>query len=114
MTRRPPLATRTDSLLPSSTLFLSSLIFSRFPICWSFHFIRFKNRRPTTLCGAGHNRTGRPAIAVPAIQLVDDLTMSPFAEGGSFCFPVGFQSVPIDWIDEIGRASCRERVCQSV
>src|SRR3546814_6115713 len=35
--------------------------------------------------------------------------MSPFAEGGSFCFPVGFQSVPIDWIDAI-RAGERIRL----
>src|SRR3546814_17856120 len=106
MIRRPPRSTRTDTLFPYTTLFRS-----------------IKTRRPL---GEDLRRQVEEQLAklgirrLPPEELVAfyrrifngvaDTAPGVFADGGTTgAPPIGKQI-----IDELGRESCRERVCQYV
>src|SRR3546814_13910132 len=105
MIRRPPRSTRTDTLFPYTTLFRS----------WRIELI--KGYRVATVIG----KIGRDLGVLPR-PVARECHHSGFGEGLLRCLgidgnafvdlanqaPVGSE------IDEIGRASCRERVCQYV
>src|SRR3546814_19991702 len=103
MRRRPPRSTRTDTLFPYTTLFRSTAIgvtVQRKTQCCAaaLHgdFQRIEMRRATT------------SVDVEAIGMIaDDGDVSAeFLEYG--------RSDPVCSAIEIGRASCRESVCQYV
>src|SRR3546814_11630258 len=98
MIRRPPRSTRTDTLVPYTTLFRSGGQLGR------IHLLLALDRRakagegvhaPNRIASAAS--PGPKAIAMP----------SPLA-------PRAIMSASTNRIVEIGRASCRERVCQYV
>src|SRR3546814_11665085 len=112
MIRRPPRSTRTDTLFPYTTLFRSlpamdhgsSICPRRSPDCLF----------DDTLSGGGRRR-GAKRSAVPLRPGV------PVGLGGgqhypqrSLYFPSGHPWLVLDLVDEIGRVSWRERVCQYV
>src|SRR3546814_10998178 len=104
MIRRPPRSTRTDTLFPYTTLFRSveaASILLREIITESF----------------GINREARVAILRASIEALyydaqGKLRDRPLREPLEDVFAL--QTVPQMRDAEIGRASCRERVCQYV
>src|SRR3546814_15802229 len=102
--RRPPISTRTDTLFPYTTLF----------------------RSRQTLAQAGYPL--KMSVNVPAAALEDCryvetaatiLAMSTCPPGSLLLeileSPIGTEhSTPLALAGKIGRASCRERVCQYV
>src|SRR3546814_12590583 len=97
MFRRPPRSTRTDTLFPYSTLFRSGDI--------------DQIHRGTAVY-----------TALPEIEALLDLLewpahgkrlLDPGAGNGAFVV-AALARIPMAATDEIGRASCRERVCTSV
>src|SRR3546814_12095561 len=105
MIRRPPRSTRTDTLFPYTTLFRSTAPAPDDRLLFTMSSGR--------LLTAGLFNFSLAALAVvgAAMQLFDGL------------LPFDFNIFnPLDWIDiaedhgldQIGRASCRERVCQYV
>src|SRR3546814_16047331 len=106
MLRRPPRSTRTDTLFPSTTLFRSPLTLESFDSLLDIGkrdtLIVFDYRRyQTDVVEFARQAEARGAHVV----LFTDPWMSPIAE---------IADVVIIASVEIGRASCRERVCQSV
>src|SRR3546814_12710360 len=103
MIRRPPRSTRTDTLFPYTTLFRSV----------------GGNGNPgeprTYLVPVGTLVAGRNTITVNADNVYAKGGMSGPAEAMRLLFADG-SIVPLGkgWRYEIGRASCRERVCQYV
>src|SRR3546814_18755585 len=100
MIRRPPRSTRTDTLFPDATLFRSGRIAAIpifEPLTGRFAGYRGTARRPR----ADESAAPRTAGIVPDSlrQLVHELRTPTSAIAG---------------FAEIGRASCRERVCQYV
>src|SRR3546814_13435139 len=98
MRRRPPRSTRTDTLFPYTTLFRSAsnmkkLFLLLFPLSLA-------------ACGAGvaldemAKETPRSACEEFTRSLLDS--------------PSTYRLVEVSQWEEIGRASCRERVCQYV
>src|SRR3546814_17002659 len=103
MIRLPPRSTRTDTLFPYTTLFRSPDVRDcRAP--FRARRVRFPSRGPRTpAAGAPAPRSRRaPGRAVRPLKdhLADALRESGMADA-------------VD-DDQIGRASCRERVCQYV
>src|SRR3546814_13379090 len=100
MIRRPPRSTRTDTLFPYTTLFRSVLE-------WAGEFgIRLDQRIMLAVQHAG----GIVAVEerpVGAIDADDLLGLDAMPEGKPTL-------IGEDGRREIGRASCRERVCQYV
>src|SRR3546814_17244397 len=102
MIRRPPRSTRTDTLFPYTTLFRSHTLF-----IGRFERITVNNSRIINENGS--------RLALPPLQLIEQtserenrqdwqrdlLVFRPFLE-------------PVHQQREIGRASCRESVCQYV
>src|SRR3546814_16590023 len=101
MIRRPPRSTRTDTLFPYTTLFRSALQGMSCASC-----------------------VGRIESTIRAIPGVDDVAVNFGTERASVVFDpavaspgaivsaveaIGYQAP-----EQIGRASCRERVCQYV
>src|SRR3546814_14117040 len=98
MVRRPPRSTRTDTLFPYPTLFLSWVSSPR------------KNRfMPAPLSLLQQRRS------VPSRQLgapaPDEAILHELLEA-AIRVPDHGKLVPFRLIRQIGRASCRERVCQ--
>src|SRR3546814_11700825 len=111
MIRRPPRSTRTDTLFPYTTLFRSSTRAAA------------KGYPKRRLYRAGEKGT---ASAQPPGTEFTNPRPQPQPHRWGFLFACGFEhsEIPISasifsiWIDagckEIGRAWCRERVCQYV
>src|SRR3546814_20297452 len=122
MIRRPPRSTRTDTLFPYTTLFRSLN-----DIALIVHLPRAQDRRVADifLGDAGHalqlygpitarlrigivvvaQKRGKNGFAINAGQASPDHPALPIDKGGGLAIADG---------PEIGRAPCRERVCQSV
>src|SRR3546814_15250373 len=101
MVRRPPISTRTDTLFPSTTLF-RSLQRCRARLR---HIARMARRRDIA--------AAEPGVVV---AWADDPVEVDFGEHGHASFRP-LSAPPLQgrgWGGEIGRASCRERVCQYV
>src|SRR3546814_14457987 len=114
MIRRPPRSTRTDTLFPYTTLFrsvddLANQIeqFRHAPIGGYFGWcpgVGKKEGRIATAIGGIHRRHRRDLQPAP-LQIFPDLHMLPvdsIAQSENAVF------------GKIGRATCRERVCQYV
>src|SRR3546814_12676780 len=89
--RPPPRSTRTDTLFPYTTLFRSV----------DLRAAQLDQRlfgREQIALGVEHFEIGRYAFAIPLARKVGDL---PRRERAALLR-----------LDQIGRASCRERVCQ--
>src|SRR3546814_14353015 len=104
MIRRPPRSTRTDTLFPYTTLFRSTKLEPESHPHDETHAVCIlscrtrKSRRVADLA--------RPFDADVGRKFLDDLVASPQPE-----FEVGQARADAG---QIGRASCRDRVCQSV
>src|SRR3546814_14714886 len=104
MIRRPPRSTRTDTLFPYTTLFRSggAVIVRRRRLLERPHAaIAFEHIVSRAAIAGNHRGLSRRARAVRALQgEPGGATVAGYRSGLSH--------------DEIGRASCRERVCQDV
>src|SRR3546814_2581727 len=94
-------------------------------VCVDFFFFFFSSRRRHTRCALV---TGVQTCALPICSLIAECSSStlPAARGGAGVQWIGAEAEPrgrlfapatgrtLMSIDEIGRASCRERVCQYV
>src|SRR3546814_18013306 len=106
MIRRPPRSTRTDTLFPYTTLFRSS---------------------SGAAAAAPLDQAGRTEILTNAARLIETRYVDP-ANGARIAAallnargkwadvtdPKQFAEQVTRWLRKIGRASCRERVCQYV
>src|SRR3546814_11679502 len=109
MIRRPPRSTRTDTLFPYTTLFRSS---------WPAAAEHARasglpaRRHPTIGTAAGGAETGRAAVERPRRWLGGAHPVRRLQE----CRVVILrcEAIPARPSRQIGRASCRERVCQYV
>src|SRR3546814_17780648 len=89
MIRRPPVSTRTDTLFPYTTLFRSTAA----NLC---------NRAP-------HRAPRRPCLSPAMVMDFDQGALpEPRLVGRQFLFAAAGRGD-----EEIGRASCRERVCRT-
>src|SRR3546814_11365071 len=123
MIRRPPRSTRTDTLVPDTTLFRSGVEYSKQSgLLYGDRFGGFRNTIPNP-----DNISSTDGI--PALSVVDDYRFAVFTEGGLPYFASGAAgllgvdgpgvSLPGFGIApngnyKIGRASCSETVCQYV
>src|SRR3546814_14586699 len=109
MIRRPPRSTRTDTLFPYTTLFRSHHVIDSVGLdAAALHAamgIIEKSHFPLdSLGGMGDNVDmgdkggGPPPVTGPVTELASAL----------------ISGIRIDVVNEIGRASCRERVCHEV
>src|SRR3546814_12636760 len=108
MIRRPPISTRTDTLFPYTTLFRSD----------TYTVYAQAMDRTGYARGTLATRAGLEA-PVPALDPAEWLTMADMmgAMGGGMAgmsHGAAGQSSMGGMDHEIGRASCRERVCQYV
>src|SRR3546814_18208416 len=112
MIRRPPRSTRTDTLFPYTTLFRSLARLHIGVVALAV--------APERLLAVDH-RPAQAAFAVVAV-VGGEVVAVAAAEGGVFLeqplLDVEAEMpglvVGVAGIDQIGRASCRERVCQYV
>src|SRR3546814_17409865 len=105
--RHPPSSTRTDTLLPSTSLFRSGCKLSRLMFEGPAHELDATiNAQPAILAASmaalEHLRERARAAGV---------TLNPLVVAGH---SAGQYAAAIAAGSEIGRASCRERVCQYV
>src|SRR3546814_12529853 len=106
MYRRPPRSTRTDTRLPYTTLFRSAKVASAVSA--------FGARE---LAATGTTSTQDLASVTPGLTIANQsAAITPFIRGvGAVDNTVGQEAAVATYVDgEIGRASCRERVCQYV
>src|SRR3546814_19063887 len=111
MIRRPPIATRTDTLFPYTTLFRSWI----HTLLWFFR--EYKERQ---------QRKGQPHVKLDGLPPVpaglEGKHFQRFSRTwriAHILFAVSLMiltltGIPLFYPEEIGRASCRERVCQYV
>src|SRR3546814_13626877 len=118
MRRRPPRSTRTDTLLPYTTLLRSRWRFSRPP--------QISKARSVDV--GAHSRTLRDPVPRPCSA--QDPNLFAVAQGGQLCSALEgtLGGLLVDHVqrlqpgtaalllrfEQIGRASCRERVCPYV
>src|SRR3546814_15281856 len=101
MIRRPPRSTRTDTLFPYTTLFRSLATLSRSPAEATAHA---SSLLEDTAAIAENNRAVAVAMLIGAVSS---------GRGSMIHCTAGLASMRFGF-REIGRASCRERVCQYV
>src|SRR3546814_14312583 len=119
MIRRPPRSTRTDTLFPYTTLFRSR---KSLPCCCLRYASRLNSSvRPRmkllavlVLLLQASASYSQPAEHCPVLPADSGMTWS-YKHGPDFgvCYAVD-SSTGKDAFGKIGRASCRERVCQYV
>src|SRR3546814_15679770 len=102
MIRRPPSSTRTDTLFPYTTLFRSGYVLVELPVDGLLGAVRVNAAHEAGHAGIQH-RQGRESV------LCGNFPEDRSVRGGAHQMVV--QLAPIQ---QIGRASCRERVCQYV
>src|SRR3546814_15326779 len=103
MIRRPPRSTRTDTLFPYTTLFRSLIGRTKGGMNTKLHAVTGANGRPISL----FMTAGQVSDYTGAAALLDSLPKAQWM--------LADQGDDADWFrDEIGRASCRERVCHDV
>src|SRR3546814_18576680 len=111
MIRRPPRSTRTDTLFPYTTLFRSQNL--SHPFCDDF--TRSQLTGEVNYLSAQPINTGRETMSGLDLGLVynrmiGDVSLSLDA---NVTWLKDYTIYPFE-VGEIGRASCRERVCQTV
>src|SRR3546814_13841407 len=114
MIRRPPRSTRTDTLFPYTTLFRSDNISHLL-----FHAYVAMNEFRYAAVFANALRASFSTLSVPsATDDLNPLSAKPLGSRDANGFgrnrDNGDFSVPTAHGSQIGRASCRDRVCQSV
>src|SRR3546814_16425342 len=105
MIRRPPRSTRTDTLFPYTTLFRSDA-----DVCGSIRDVKL------IVVGPG-NGVGDAVVFLKDVASGKDWGAPegvPEIDNVKCEFDPHVQVIREGEIDEIGRASCRERVCQYV
>src|SRR3546814_15476485 len=122
MIRRPPRSTRTDTLFPYTTLFRSPLIESEVPVSDGLRSMSptvvdalketelFWMLAPTEVGGGG---CGYREL----IEVIEELSNADCSVGWSFMANSECIAAAGAYLGDrakIGRASCRERVCQYV
>src|SRR3546814_13813792 len=113
MIRRPPVSTRTDTLFPYTTLFRSSgkIILEDGKPVWEWPFADTMGESPDwawlVLDAFGTRYT---VVATVFLNHLIDLCGSEWDEENQIWVPDDGELNAI----QIGRASCRERVCQYV
>src|SRR3546814_20471754 len=109
MIRRPPRSTRTDTLFPYTTLFRSSFSQQGLPVAIEWAFARVEERGAMrALWTKLRDRAGDDRDACLPIGM-GAAVENTGAMRGAIGAPEGESDMR-----EIGRASCRERVCQYV
>src|SRR3546814_17192411 len=109
MIRRPPRSTRTDTLLPYTTLFRSA------DLAW----LDLPQRHLLTLVDDAYPKALRDIAQPPPVLFCQGdpelLSLPQLAIVGSrTATPQGLENAQAFAAEQIGRASCRERVCQYV
>src|SRR3546814_17937124 len=112
MIRRPPIPKRTDTLFPYPTLFLS-IGFDLLKILVLPHHIVLGRDTVTAQHVPGDARDVQRLAAVVALYERDRLRNKNALVHPAADAKRGLQSER-DFAEQIGRASCRERVCQYV
>src|SRR3546814_17205975 len=117
MIRRPPRSTRTDTLFPYTTLFRSGYSIGSNPVLAipaGDYVLRVTNNSAAT----ERNYALRVLDLADAAQITPGLpvtgTLSPGSETEAYRFAGEAGERYYFDRQEIGRASCRERVCQNV
>src|SRR3546814_19163950 len=116
MIRRPPRSTRTDTLFPYTTLFRS-----RLTVIGGVRYSSERKRYEGSLVPALPSKIAAKTFSDVTPRASVRYALSDYANI-YFTFSQGFKSgqfnsasfspVPIEPEKKIGRASCRERVCQ--
>src|SRR3546814_11435572 len=107
MIRRPPRSTRTDTLFPYTALFRSGDAAVRHAMKYAapgFEIVSFDPKVSISLVGREAFQSPETITAAAAAAAADVVAFNQDA-----CSCSRFQ-----FVEEIGRASCRERVCQYV
>src|SRR3546814_15430012 len=102
MIRRPPRSTRTDTLFPYTTLFRSE---SQFAQNADSH--AGARGLMQLMPGTAQEQAGKLGMTYMSADLIDSPSYNIQLGNGYF-------ARMMDYFGEIGRASCRERVCQYV
>src|SRR3546814_20428531 len=118
MRRRPPRSTRTDTLFPYTTLFRSIDAEGRAHNRLSTSIVTFKRLHPDEIeayirSGEWQGKAGGYAIQGCAAGLIRSMSGNYSGVVGLPLFDVRTLLLSAGY-PQIGRASCRERVCQSV
>src|SRR3546814_11532646 len=116
MIRRPPRSTRTDTLLPYTTLFRSELIQALVNVLWNDLTRHQKRSQPFRLTRLPSEPTAANLGHYGRVRL-DEL--GGFIEGlfngeEAIDLPQRAHIAIGQLCEQIGRASCRDRVCQYV
>src|SRR3546814_18901547 len=102
MIRRPPRSTRTDTLFPYTTLFRS-------------HHVRVATPEdPATSRFGEHFYEFLPRSMIGSVKSAWELERKRLARQNKGVWSVANENLQAWAMTEIGRASCRERVCQYV
>src|SRR3546814_19044672 len=111
MIRRPPRSTRTDTLFPYTTLFRSSQIQEFLPLTLPPRYPLGLQKIPDYAVANGRIglMRGKYEIALYVTNLFDQRVITEIVRS-----PVRTSLMRPRTIGKIGRATCRERVCQSV
>src|SRR3546814_19628356 len=123
MIRRPPISTRTDTLFPYTTLFRSELLLLDADDQETMSRPNAPDASAWCIHGAIHR--AKPAARVllhchppyaTALATLKDPAMKPIDQNTARFFDLVSYDLGFGGIadDKIGRASCRERVCQYV
>src|SRR3546814_12245703 len=128
MIRRPPRSTRTDTLFPYTTLFRSEGVIdfannARPDRLGDLRQQGLSAERAVLDCGLDHAIPAtlpvrQNCLDVVGVPLVEDLhggiqTLHLVVTGAELPNVLRI-SLPANWLEQIGRASCRERVCRTV
>src|SRR3546814_12623800 len=103
MIRRPPRSTRTDTLFPYTTLFRSPDAAPIIRIAAQVELSRSKESEPLAVTRIVLDRTASANSVSSIVEAFDRASLEMADKIASWTAAV-----------KIGRASCRERVCQSV
>src|SRR3546814_14458924 len=116
MIQRPPRSTRTDALLPYTTLFLSPAAGTLAEASASGWFVAGARYRLTLLLALGAGGAGF-AATVDRNNGAPAWTRRLAFVAASAAMPAALLALGLhgaDMLGQIGRATCRERVCQYV
>src|SRR3546814_19071670 len=113
MIRRPPRSTRTARRFPDTRRFRAR---EGAAVSWHVQEVRAKRKaRPKTVDRVTFNASTKQAVteAMKAPRALDTDLIDAYRARRALDYLVGFTLSPVLW-RKIGRASCRERVCQDV
>src|SRR3546814_11946726 len=109
MVRRPPRSTRTDTLFPYTTLFRSKVVWSDLS-----GFVGATPGAADAPNDTAKQKASREAQAKTGKLLPDTPISLPRIRAADLDVQYKVATIESDKMPAIGRASCRERVCQYV